>query len=67
MSDQPSRTAIITGAASGLGREYALLLAGRGWELAVADIDPAGLSETCEAVRQAGGHVRAEQLSGLAA
>jgi NAD(P)-dependent dehydrogenase (short-subunit alcohol dehydrogenase family) len=62
MPDQPSRTAIITGAASGLGREYALLLAKRGWTLAVADIDPTGLQETCEVVRQAGGDARPEQL-----
>ena len=62
MADQSPRTAIITGAGGSLGREYALLLARRGWNLAVADIDQASADATCDAVRQVGGEARAEQL-----
>jgi NAD(P)-dependent dehydrogenase (short-subunit alcohol dehydrogenase family) len=40
------RTAVITGAGSGIGRGLALLLARRGCPLVVADIDEAGLAET---------------------
>jgi NAD(P)-dependent dehydrogenase (short-subunit alcohol dehydrogenase family) len=41
-----SRTAIVTGAASGIGRGIAVSLARRGCNLALADIDEAGLIET---------------------
>jgi NAD(P)-dependent dehydrogenase (short-subunit alcohol dehydrogenase family) len=40
------RTAIVTGAASGIGRGIAVALARRGCNLALADIDEAGLVET---------------------
>jgi NAD(P)-dependent dehydrogenase (short-subunit alcohol dehydrogenase family) len=40
------RTAIVTGAASGIGRGIAVSLARRGCNLALADIDEAGLVET---------------------
>ena len=36
------KRAVITGAGSGLGRELALLLAGRGFRVGLADIDPKG-------------------------
>ncbi|MEO1979810.1 MAG: SDR family NAD(P)-dependent oxidoreductase [Fuerstiella sp.] len=58
----PSRTAIITGAAGGLGREYSRILAHKGWNLAVVDIDPSGLDETCDIVRAAGGQAEPHQL-----
>ena len=44
------KLAVITGAASGIGRELAVQLAGRGADLALADIDEAGLRETAAMV-----------------
>jgi Short-chain alcohol dehydrogenase of unknown specificity len=46
---------MITGAGSGLGREIALRWAREGWRLALADVNEAGLRETLELVRAAGG------------
>jgi NAD(P)-dependent dehydrogenase (short-subunit alcohol dehydrogenase family) len=41
------QTAIVTGAAGGIGRGIALSLARRGCHLALADIDDASLARTC--------------------
>lgn len=46
---------MITGAGSGLGREIALRWAREGWQLALSDMNEAGLQETLEHVRAAGG------------
>ena len=46
---------MITGAGSGLGREIALRWAREGWRLALADVNEAGLRETLELARAAGG------------
>ncbi|MFK8328879.1 SDR family oxidoreductase [Pseudomonas sp. BJa5] len=46
---------MITGAGSGLGREIALRWAREGWQLALADVNEAGLKETLALVREAGG------------
>ena len=43
MSDKAKKAIFITGAASGIGRETALLFAGRGWKVGVVDLDEAGL------------------------
>jgi NAD(P)-dependent dehydrogenase (short-subunit alcohol dehydrogenase family) len=43
-------TALVTGAASGIGRCFAETLAGRGTELFLLDLDAGGLSETAERV-----------------
>ena len=68
------RVAVVTGAASGIGRETALALARRGADLAICDVDEAGLEETAEQIRQIGCRVlqsrvdvsSAEQMRGFA-
>ena len=44
--DLKGRTAVVTGAASGIGRALAVILAERGCHLALADIDEPGMAET---------------------
>jgi NAD(P)-dependent dehydrogenase (short-subunit alcohol dehydrogenase family) len=48
------RVAVVTGGASGIGRALCLALAGRGTDVAVADLDEAGMAETAAGVRAAG-------------
>jgi len=52
---QYSRTAVVTGAASGIGRAIALSLARRGFDVGIMDIDMEGAQETLEMARLAGG------------
>ncbi|MGW0365117.1 SDR family NAD(P)-dependent oxidoreductase [Streptomyces sp. NPDC002990] len=53
--DLTGRTALVTGAASGIGRATALLLAAAGAALHCADRDEQGLAETAALVTRAGG------------
>ncbi|MBT2472375.1 SDR family oxidoreductase [Streptomyces sp. ISL-66] len=53
--DLTGRTALITGAASGIGRATAVLLAAAGAAVHCADRDAQGLQETAELVTKAGG------------
>ncbi len=48
------KTAVITGAAGGIGRGIAEALARRGCHLALADVDTAGLAETAAALASSG-------------
>ena len=54
MREYLGRTAVITGAGSGIGRALALELAGRGARLAVSDVDEVAAKETAEACRSRG-------------
>ncbi|NMM85689.1 dehydrogenase [Rhodococcus sp. SRB_17] len=57
MSDTPipPRTVLITGAAGGLGRAFALGFSGRGFRVVAADIDSAGADRTAALVVEGGG------------
>ena len=74
VEDLSGRVAVVTGAASGIGRETALALARRGADLAICDVNEAGLEETAEQIRQIGRRVlqsrvdvsSAEQMGGFA-
>ncbi len=50
-----SKTALVTGAASGIGRAAALLMAASGARLVAADIDAEGARQTARLIEQAGG------------
>ena len=57
------KVALLTGAASGIGRETALLFAREGARVVGADIDADGVEETARLITEAGGeflHVRAD-------
>lgn len=56
------RYGILTGAAGGLGRALAVRLAQDGWQLALTDLDEAGLAETLELVEAVGGQGHCELL-----
>ncbi|WP_297492774.1 SDR family NAD(P)-dependent oxidoreductase [Acidocella sp.] len=52
--DMTGKVALVTGAASGLGRGTALALARAGADLCIVDVNPAGLEETAAAIRVLG-------------
>ncbi|HEX8140058.1 MAG TPA: SDR family NAD(P)-dependent oxidoreductase [Pyrinomonadaceae bacterium] len=56
------RTAVVTGAASGIGRAIAVSLARRRCHLALADIDDEGLAQTAGQVRASGVRVTRHHL-----
>ncbi len=57
MTDIKGKLAIVTGAASGIGRGTALELAKRGARLAISDLDRAGLAETAKRIEAIGAPV----------
>ncbi|HUO85133.1 MAG TPA: glucose 1-dehydrogenase [Thermoanaerobaculia bacterium] len=54
-----NRTALITGAGSGIGRESALLFAAEGARVVVVDLNQEGAAETVERIQAAGGEAAA--------
>jgi NAD(P)-dependent dehydrogenase (short-subunit alcohol dehydrogenase family) len=64
-TDMAGKAALVTGAASGLGRSTALALAKAGADVCIVDVNPKGLEETATAVRALGGKalVHAADLS----
>lgn len=56
-SDMNGKVALVTGAASGLGRATALTLAKAGADLCIVDLNAAGLEETAQSVRDIGQRV----------
>ncbi|MEU8936430.1 SDR family NAD(P)-dependent oxidoreductase [Streptomyces goshikiensis] len=60
--DLTGRTALVTGAASGIGRATALLLAEAGAAVHCADRDERGLAETAALIAKAGGSATAQPL-----
>jgi len=59
------RTIVITGAANGLGRAYALAVAAEGGNVVACDLDPARLDALAGEIRAAGGQVLARPASVL--
>ena len=62
MTGIDGKVAIVTGAASGIGRACAAALAREGANVIVADIDADGGGKTCEVIQSAGGRARFERL-----
>ncbi len=61
MSRHQNQTALVTGAAHGIGRVIARLLAEEGAAVAILDLDAAGAAQTAAGVTEAGGRAFAVQ------
>lgn len=62
MTHFTGKVAVVTGAASGIGRALAVELGRRGARLAICDVDVTGLAETESLVAQTGAEVRSDVL-----
>ena len=62
MTTIENKVAVVTGAGSGIGRALACELARRGAEVAVSDVDAAGLADTARQVRLLGARVHEAAL-----
>jgi NAD(P)-dependent dehydrogenase (short-subunit alcohol dehydrogenase family) len=62
MTDVNGKVAVVTGAASGIGRALAYELARRGASVAISDIDEVGLAETAKHTRVIGAKVHEHRL-----
>ncbi len=60
--DLRGRTALVTGAASGIGRASALAFGARGADLVLCDVDEAGLKDTEASLRSLGREVLARRV-----
>ena len=56
--DCSGKVALVTGAATGIGRSCALALAAAGAKLIVTDIDVSGVEKTAQMITEAGGQAR---------
>jgi len=56
------KTVLVTGAASGIGKETTLAFARRGANLAICDLNEAGLGETAQQIRSLGREVIAQRV-----
>lgn len=63
MKSLQDKVVVITGAGSGMGREVAINVVGKGAHVAISDVNEAGLAETVELLKAAGpGQVRSDVL-----
>ncbi len=62
LSSLRGKTALVTGAASGIGLETALAFARRGADLVICDLDEAGLGAAAERIEGLGGSVFARRV-----
>ncbi|MBA4026164.1 MAG: short chain dehydrogenase [Gordonia sp.] len=63
MKNFTGKVAVVTGAGSGMGRDLALQLAGKGALVAISDVNPAGLEETERLLKAQGAQVHAQLLN----